>query len=186
MAGVLLIVTGAQAGELVASFKEDFQDETPKKGWQYQWNADTVDDTATYANLSYQSEKHAYVTDPYAGGEGAPAGPYIKRDFAHPGAESSSGGKNCIYTYTLQAGQGGKISITDSTIIRVDQANPGDIEVRIRVNDTVGDPVSIETKGSFDRELGTLKDGDVISVLVGPGASANFDMYRVDFSLIKE
>lgn len=186
VAGTLLFAAGIQAAEVVASFKEDYQAETPKTGWQYQWNIDTPEDTGTYSNLLYQAETGAYVTDLHASTNGVPNGPYIKKDYAHPGAESSSGGTCCIYTYTLQQGQGGKIRISDSTLNRIDQEHPGDIEVRVRVNDTVSEPLAVEAVSSFDRELGTLKDGDVISIIIGPGASANFDMYRLDFSIIKD
>jgi hypothetical protein len=180
-------------GQIIASYRNDFQAEKPKPGWHYYWNQRSpVGDTNGYAELFWNET--LYVAD----SSGALPGPAPARFLrlspsgGHPGqgfAQTQGLGDAefaAIMAFTVP--ESGEYCITNSFIVRKAGEKSGQVDVRVFVNDhEVGETLYARARQgvSFDRELGRLSAGDTVYVAVGPDEVDLNDSFDLDFSIAR-
>ncbi|MEJ0001456.1 MAG: hypothetical protein WDO13_21400 [Verrucomicrobiota bacterium] len=181
-ASLALLAVPARA-DVLADFTADYQPQTPKAGWKYQWNTGSVTNPDKYQALIWNEGVDAYtVTSTFPDKNGTW---YLRigGGYHHPGPQKDSGPLFAIASYTLQRGQEGRIAITKSNINRTDTSATGSLKVAILVNDKIIKEFTVSDKATFDNDLGELQDGDVVSVAVGPDGSDAYDAFKLDFVL---
>ena len=172
--------------------------ETPPTGWAYLW-ADTGDigDAARYAALqpnTVGAEPTRSTPQWTADGslvfndtaQGNARFLRVSAGSLHPG----NGGQDAqaIVAYTLQDGDAGVLSITNSSLQNV-SANGDGVALSVYVNDVLQPGFSSTVDGGtiqFDGDLGFLRAGDTVYVAVGNGASndSGSDASILDFQLL--
>jgi hypothetical protein len=180
------------AWQSIAALQSDYQPLAPATGWRYLWAANGKAGSAgKYADLKWSNVAGAYnttggATQVWSGGKGH-VDDYLSFNLlgGHPGQPNY----NLIAAYTIQAGDGaGLYRIADSSIAKADSiksSGEDGLTLSVYVNNAlIGKTLAVSTDGSvlnFDRELGNLKIGDVIYVMVGAGANQNYDSFK-DFN----
>jgi hypothetical protein len=92
-----------------------------------------------------------------------------------------------IAAYTIQAGEGGDVSIANSTLTATDGvgANNDGIDYRIYVNDTlISNGFVTASSLSFNTALGTLKAGDTVYVCIGNNVINYGDHFTLAYQLV--
>ncbi|BBO31912.1 hypothetical protein [Lacipirellula parvula] len=173
----------------VADYQDDFKTGGPATGWKYMWNTGAVGDASKYVPLQWSSSANAYNTTGGATREWN--GTLHNDDYLMLNAEGGHPGRPGSYTiagYTLQADDGaGKYRLTGSSIMKNDTvAFPGEdgLTMLFYLNNTRLASVDVSEFSlgtNFDRDLGSLKVGDTIYVMVGSGKNNNYDLFR-DFN----
>jgi len=172
--------------------------EVPPTGWGYLW-ADTGDigNSASYVPL----EPNTVGVEPIGSTPQWTAdGSLVFNDLAqgnarflrvstgslHPG----DGGQDAqaVVGYTLQEGDAGVISITNSSLRNISTVGDG-VALSVYVNDVLKPDFSDVVDGGtihFDGSLGLLNAGDTVYVAIGNGASndSNNDASVLDFQLL--
>jgi hypothetical protein len=182
---------GRRASVVIASFRADFQENTPKERWKYMWNANgPVGTPSYYAELRWNG--NVYTVDP-AAYPAAPPARYLRlaRGSGHPGQGPTQGREvgneeeRCvIVAFTVP--DRGSYWITQSVLSRHIGSRSGNVHLRVFVNDReVGPVMTCQSKEglSFDRELGMLSAGDTIYVSVGPNEVDMDDSFDLDFAI---
>ena len=161
---------------------------TQADGWNYLCNsAGVIGTSANYTGLGWDTANNAYVngTDyyPFVGYH-----PVLYTITMHPGEGTSEGSavdRFFIAAYTIQPGEGGQVTIADSSIEDYGILSNG-VQLCVYVNDALktnfiqaGGAVA----GSFNGSLGDLSAGDTVYVAVGPNGSYPYDTSRISFAL---
>ena len=195
------LAMSVQAG-VIADFQGDYvfthedgktRAEASADGWDYMWNpaGTAVGTAANYASLvqdddwwmnlyaataTFPSYWPAYVLNISATGGSPGAGTAQGYDPEH----------FAIAAYTVQAGEAGVVSITDSSIYNAYADNSTGVELRVYVNDTLTTSFiqgSGATAASFDASLGSLDVGDTVYVAVGPNGTINSAGFALSYEL---
>ena len=202
--GLLLafgLAMSAQAVE-IADFNGDFvftdeggktRAETSADGWDYMWNFEgtAIGTAANYSSLVQNGVN--WWSDIYCPREGFPT--YWPAYVLNLGATGGSPGAGteqgydpeyfAIAAYTVQTGEAGTVSITDSSF-GVGSADSNGVELRVYVGDTLITSF-VQAGGaaasSFDVSLGSLNVGDTVYVAAGPNALNYFDWFDLSYKL---
>jgi hypothetical protein len=180
----------------VADYRDDFQAGGPSDGWRYAWNSNgKVGSSATIASLIWSETAQAYNTT--GGATMTPGNKKHNDDYLQLSAVGGHPGNKKYFAmagYTIQAEDGaGEYSLTDSSIHKADgvlSKSEDGLSVHVYVNNSlVGPLTSVTTNGllsSFNRNLGQLKVGDTIWVMVDPTKNQYYDSFTAfDFSIQK-
>lgn len=215
-AAVLLIgLNAAASAATIADFVDDFPTvngsgpqfdgtETPGPGWDYMWNPGGVADlgnSANYQSLVPNTVQTNTVDDEglftnigniafNAAGQGNFQFGRIGIGTNHPGPTVANNDYRAIYAYTIQAGEEGIISITNSSLQKTSSTGT-DIDLDVYVNDSLIGALSLANVGdkdnstvfTFNGVLGTLNIGDTVYVTVGNSGNAAGDQFLIDFTL---
>jgi hypothetical protein len=189
----------AAKGQIIASFRADFQPEQPKKGWRYLWNeSGPLGDASKYAELQHArierpaGKEDYYVMDASSPFPGRSPAPYLRVSAAggHPGhgpfQTKTDHEHFVIYAFSIPAR--GRHWLTNTFLARGAGKKNGAVHVQVFVNDIeAGHDISCRTRDgvSFDRALGNLSAGDIVYVAVGPGDVDAEDGFEIDFSIIR-
>ena len=187
--------------------------ETPTAGWSYLWNPTGVVGTAS----SYQSlAVNTVNTFPGAAGGGTtsplftnlgnvafnntaaePTGQgnfvfgRVARTSFHPGKFVSGTDYRGIIAYTIQAGEAGTVSITNSSLAKYITPGTGanGVDLDVYVNDSLIGALSKNgfhstTATNFDGSLGNLIVGDTVYITIGNNGNDVGDASIIDFQLV--
>lgn len=180
----------------VSDYSDDFQIGMPATGWKYVWNpTGTLGNSAEYKSLFWSNTAQAYNTT--GGNTPVPGKSSHHDDYlnlssygGHPGQPKYLP----IAGYTIQAEDGdGLYRLADTSIQKVDgvlSKSEDGLNVLVYVNNTfVGPAAGVLTDGqftNFDRELGQLKVGDTVWVMVDPLKNQYYDSFMgFDFAIQK-
>ena len=193
------LAMSAQAS-VIADFQVDYvfthedgktRVEASADGWDYMWNENGAIGTATnYASLVQDDD---WWSDPYCATATFPC-PWpayvlnIGPTGGHPGAGTGQGYDPeyfAITAYTVQAGEAGLVSITDSSF-GVGSVDSNGVDFRVYVNDTLKTSF-VQAGGAaasgFDAALGYLNVGDTVYVAAGPNGNLNNDSFTLSYKL---
>ena len=163
-------------------------------GWNYLWNSEgKIGTAAHYSKLAWNANTGQYCTDSSV--TTLPASEPGSFLFFTPSNGHTGRGKDdgnsihydrfAIAAYTIQSGEIGQISITDSSL-KVDDSHGNGVELRVYVNDTLKNKF-IQAGGadpsSFNVPLGSLKVGDTVYVAFGPNGIDTYDGFSLKFKL---
>jgi MYXO-CTERM domain-containing protein len=180
----------------MASFRADYQTESPAAGWHYAWNPSRVRGNASlFAPLTWSDMAQAYNTTGV--GTAAPGSKNHSDDYlylaswgGHPGRSNYS----TVVGYTIQEEDGdGTYRLADTSIQKADgitSANEDPLGVLVYINNSLLGPLTtVSTNGSltsFDRDLGELNVGDTVWVMIDSLKTQNYDSYtNFDFAIQK-
>lgn len=184
--GTILTLCGSAMATTIADYTTDFQSSTPATGWTYMCNSQgAIGDPSNYSALAWNSNQSVYTQ----GGADYPTAAgylWMEKWSVQPGygaADDPSGvGRYAIAAYTIQAGEAGQVSITNSAVKTWNgynaDANAYGVTLSVYVNNS-STPINtitgiFDTAQSFDWTLGTLKEGDVVYVAVGPTGPTSY------------
>jgi hypothetical protein len=202
---LLLLLAGVELGaqSVVASYRRDFSESgAPAPGWRYLWNAPAA---WAVGNTGDQASGFIGAPDAYRaltlaagiytpdgdtdGNNNAPAG-FLRLSATGGQAGPHAGAVNKRARYAIAAftvPQSGLYAIA-SSFISVPNAGSDGVEVLVfpgkseAVLRTVALPTST---ANFDIEIGHLESGQSIYVAFGPGATAAFDNFLMDFDIVR-
>jgi RNA polymerase sigma factor (sigma-70 family) len=182
------LFTPSQPG-IVASFKNDFQENEPKPGWSYLWNPEgVIGQRANYVALQWDGRRYqASVDQPYPARS---ASHYLRitRGAGHPGGGLREAPRD-VEHYVIAAftvPRSARYSITGSRIARLVGQTCGAVVVRVFVDSReIEAALLCESREgfNFDRSLGKISSGSTIYVAVGPGDTDCDDSFELDFSI---
>lgn len=209
----LALGAGSATAAVIADFSAEFPtstlgagqpfsgSESPSAGWNYMWNPTGAIGTAS----SYQSlVTNTIATFPGFGGtspmftnvgnvafNNAGQGNYqfgrVALTSFHPGVFVSGTDYRGIIAYTIQAGEAGTVSITNSSFAKLVTTSSNGVDLDIYVNDTLMGAFSKDgfngTSSNFNGSLGTLSVGDTVYVMIGNNGNGNNDASVIDFQL---
>ena len=173
---------------VVADYQDDFQGVSPKKGWQYLWNANgPVNDETSYISMNWDGD-NLYDSDAVDGLPDATEldwGRFLATQVCPgDGADGSIEYDRCaIAAYSVTVS--GDYYIADSVLTQLRTAGDG-CEVFVLVNGVEKHHVVNIANGTidFDCGLGHLQAGDTIYVAVGPKANNGSDLATLDYSIL--
>ena len=177
--------TIARAGEPptftpLATYRTDFQADTPAPNWAYLWNATGPIGTAThYSALTEEGGFYSNGSSLHLDASGGQPGPGVNQFF------DETTDRYVIAAYTVPEPQAYALTQGFLETNDTDCGPDNVVRVRVYVNDTLKKTVSIPTgiRGTFDVELGQLSAGDQIFVAVGPEEENWCDRFEWNFSL---
>lgn len=199
--GLLLFDLAAQT--VVGNYRTNFNSTgAPASPWAYLWNAPpgwdvgvTGDQAGGLIGIpeSYRPLNlinSAYTADgDTLGGNNAPSGfMSLTATGGHPGlaaGPTNRQGRYAIVAFTVPSG--GHYAIRNS-FLSLANANSDGVEVLVfpgrseAVHRTLALP---SASNSFDVEIGHLLAGMVIYVAIGPGVTASFDAFAMDFDIVR-
>ena len=172
----------------VASFRADYQENSPRAGWRYLWNpAGEIGKTTNYVPLVWNGSAYGPNDNPERPQPGPAHYVRISKSGGHPAHGKPQRGDIDTYViYAFTVTNRGFYAVTNSYIIRSDGKLNGDVNLRLYVNEIlVGPEITCDSKTPvpFDRPLGDLNPGDSIYVAVGPNGMDRNDNFQIDFSL---
>ncbi|MEM7673379.1 MAG: Ig-like domain-containing protein [Verrucomicrobiota bacterium] len=206
-ASLSIVVNPASQTIVIADFADDFpetggdgfQDDEGDRvaGWDYLWNPGGVlADAENYVSLSpntVETSRDFWNEGVFTSNGSLPFNDVGQGDFRwgrvgvgasalHPGG-GENGDFRAIAAYTLQDGEAGTVSITNSFVQRANAG--GQVALDVYVNDTFKWSVtSVGDSVVFDGDLGTLETGDTIYVMLGGGSDGFVkDATTLDFTL---
>jgi hypothetical protein len=181
----------------VADFLTDYQPSSPANGWTYSWNpTGKLGNSSAFAPLKWSAVAHGYNTTgaatPLPGKKKTHNDDYLvlQAGGGHPGKPNYLP----ISGYTIQPDDGaGLYRLFDSSIAKWDgllSKNEDGLGVLVYLNNTLLPPAkTVATNGleaSFDRDLGQLKVGDTIWVMVSSLKTQNYDgFHSFDYTIQK-
>lgn len=104
------------------------------------------------------------------------------------GQVPGTGDYRAIVAYTIQNGEEGHISITNSSYAKLVDAASNGVDIDIYVNETLRSALSLDGFNSlaatdFDGSLGNLAAGDTVYITIGDNNDPNNDSGVIDFQL---
>jgi len=211
----LAISASSASADIIAHFSAEFPvpdlgssqpfagSETPAAGWDYMWNPNGIVGTSA----DYQSlVPNTLATWPGFGGvspmftnvgnvafnsldQGNFRFGRISRTSIHAsGQVPGTGDYRAIIAYTIQAGEEGHISITNSSYAKLVTTASNGVDLDIYVNDTLRSALGKDgfnslTASAFNGSLGNLVAGDTVYVTIGDNNDPNNDAGVIDFQL---
>ncbi len=171
--------------EIVAHYKNDYQNTSPAPGWQYLWNEQgPIGQASGYSELIWNGSY--YDSDGVFGLPDASDLTYgnLRARSGHTGRGESQGQINDRYVIAaFNVGRAGEYRIVQSQIIDSGCTRNGG-RVEVYANDVfIHEQNFGPTTVSFDMTIGNLAAGDVIYVAVGPNGSDSCDGFRWDYRL---
>ena len=161
-------------------------------GWDYMWNsAGVIGNAANYTSLMWWSGSNHYNRDGAGNLPRSDPGAYVSLHATggHPGRGSTQtgGGNNidryAIGAYTVQPGEGGALSLNNSSIA---VPGSGNVELRVYINNNLMGTIVRPGGGAasaFDRLLGWVNPGDRVFVAVGPNGTDGSDSFNMGYRL---
>lgn len=205
----ILAFCGSASATIIADFMGDFQSPTPSTGWAYMYNGSgsSIGNSSGYVTYVWNStgDNNQYCSNAGWKQSDASTKPqpaswgYVQKNrlsVCHGALEGSWGAGSesplvdhyTILAYTVQSGEQGAISITDSTISvnPVSGQSGVDMGLRVYVNNTlisdmpkvvkyVTDASDNVASNTFNMTLGTLNVGDKVYVALGPDGNSYRD-----------
>ena len=164
----------------LATYRTDFQANTPAPNWAYLWNATGPIGTATqYSPLTGDGLFYSNGTSLHLDATGGQPGPGVNQFL------DETTDRYVIAAYTVP--EANTYALTQSFLEANDtDCGPDNIlRVQVYVNNTLKKTASVSTgiRGSFDIELGQLTAGDQILVAVGPEEENWCDRFEWDFTI---
>ncbi len=159
-------------------------------GWDYMSNSGTIGTKSDYSSLkgtgnsTFNYTADGNWTSQVAGSEYM----YISKGAILERNAGGTGTRYAIAAYTIQAGEGGAVSIANG-FLSVDSPNIGGngVELRVYVNDILKYGGIIVTYSNpiqgLGYSLGTLTAGDTVYVAIGDNGSSAFDDYHLGYQL---
>lgn len=203
------------SADIIADFTADFPasnlgdtqpfegTESPTAGWNYMWNPDGVvgfaanyqplvpNTLTTWPNFGGVSPMFTHLGD--VAFNSTDQGNFrfgrISLTSIHgAGQVPGTGDYRAIVAYTIQNGEEGHISITNSSYAKLVDAASNGVDIDIYVNDTLRSAFSLDgfnslTATDFDGSLGNLTAGDTVYITVGDNNDPNNDSGVIDFQL---
>ncbi|MEM9026251.1 MAG: hypothetical protein AAGB06_04880, partial [Verrucomicrobiota bacterium] len=206
-ATLMIAVNSTGQPAVIADFVDDFpsargdgyQSTEGEKvlGWNYLWNpGGIIADSESYVSLlpNTVESNHSfwdsgvftalgdYAFDDTEQGDFRYGRIGVGLEGLHPGG-GENGDFQAIASYTVQEGEAGIVSITDSFVQRAQSG--GEVVLSVYVNDTFKwNVTSTGDAQNFDGELGILEPGDTIYVKLGKGSDGvEWDASTMDFTL---
>jgi len=211
----LLLVASPASAAVIADFSAEFPvstlggsnpysgSEAPATGWSYMWNpTGTMGTASTYQSLA----ANTVATFPGFGGaspmftnvgnlafNATGQGNYrfgrVALTSFHPGVFATGTDYRGIIAYTIQAGEAGTVSITNSSFAKLVTTTSNGVDLDIYVNNTLvsalgKDGFNSATASSFDGSLGNLNVGDTVYITIGNNGDSNNDASVIDFELV--
>lgn len=181
-------------GDYVVGTQGQTRGQASADGWNYMWNDGAHDWGGPlgtdYENLTYCAAQARYTSTGDYPGYFPGYYVYVSKGGIMPGEGTQQIGTSdsfAIAAYTIQPGEAGLVSITDSSFSAPDAASTG-VEFRVYVNNTDTYITSFVQAGgaaasSFNASLGSLKVGDTVYVAVGPNGINYNDQSVLSYKL---
>lgn len=196
--------------DVLLDYDEDFSTKDRKLGFRHLWNPEGVEigDSSGYQYLETNKNSRLFLVDgrypncdnPSALGKwlrvyrlelekGKQAQPGLEYDvvYVHPAQPAVKASDNLdhyvVIAYTIQPGEAGDVSITESVLKRAKEGDVG--KIKLYVNDgLIGEDVfSGRDPCCFDVSLSHLKVGDTIYIALGPGEHSAIAWFP-DFKIV--
>jgi hypothetical protein len=210
-----ILGTLTSSADIIADFQVDFPSsalggtqpfegtETPADGWNYMWNPDgIVGNSGNYQSLV----PNTIATWPNFGGvspmftnlggfafnntgQGNFRFGRISLTSIHgAGQVPGTGDYRAIVAYTIQEGEAGHVSITNSSYAKLVTTASNGVDIDVYVNDARRSVFSKDgfnslTATDFDGSLGNLSVGDTVYITIGDNNDPNNDSGVIDFQL---
>lgn len=186
-AGTGIRIVHDAASVSVANYRDDFQTSSPASGWKYLWNAGgEIGDANNYQALV--STGGDYTSD---GTPTPTAGPAryarLGAENGHPGLGSMQSGSQgtdrfVIASYIIP--RDGSYALRDSFVRTENNGSYVDVVVHVG-NDSplLSGTVLDGATASFDVDLGSLTEGEVVYIAFGPDSVDVSDFFSFDFSI---
>lgn len=199
------ILAGAELGaqSVVASYRADFNETgAPAAGWDYLWNAPdgwAVGTTGDEAD-GFIGAPAGYLPLVLAAGSYSPDGDNDNTNNApagslrltatggHPGRHSAGSNKRDRYAIAAFTVPTGGYYTIENSFLTPGNANSDGVELLVFPGKSEAILKQLATPAAtnaFDTEIGYLDAGQTIYVAFGPGASAAFDAFQMDFEIVR-
>lgn len=210
-----ILGTLTSSADIIADFQADFPSsalggiqpfegtESPAEGWNYMWNPDGIvghsgnyqslvpNTIATWPNFGGASPMFTNLGGIAfnSTGQGNFRFGRISLTSIHgAGQVPGTGDYRAVVAYTIQNGEEGHISITNSSYAKLVTTASNGVDIDIYVNDTLRSALSLDgfnslTATDFDGSLGNLAAGDTVYITIGDNNDPNNDSGVIDFQL---
>jgi lysophospholipase L1-like esterase len=172
----------AAEGKIIAVYGQAAASKDPPPGWRFLWNAQGgVGDSKGYASLAYDAGTLGYGV-PDAAGKLMANRPGSTHALDVCGVRDADGmDRYYIAAYTLQDEPRGEVWINHGNI-RNRSFHDGRLAIYVNDDLKFSEPIAMDRFARvFQKNMGRLKQGDVIRVAVGPGEKSKVGGGRLLF-----